>query len=274
MGKKNNGSQSDITKGILFFYDWLDAMSILNPKEFKEMIMAMTEFQRNGVELPKLEGTSKYIAPLIFNQLRTRMDKVSAGRAGALSKWGTGDDADGQDSYADTDGITDSITDSSVDGTAVSSAIDPRASIRASTSNEASTSFRERADVHAPAREEKNGKNCFGEFENVLMTDSEYEAICTRFGKNAQGLINNLSRKMKSKGYKFEDHYATLILWAESDGISGDGENGGSGESIEKSYDTDEFFEASLKRSYEEFEKHYGMEGRVAEEAECERSGG
>lgn len=272
MAKKNNGSQSDITKGILFFYDWLDAMSILNPKEFKEMIMAMTEFQRNGVELPKLEGTSKYIAPLIFNQLRTRMDKVSAGRAGALSKWGTGDDAEGQELYADAD----SITDSSAYGTATASAIDSRASIRESTSNEASTSFRERADVRAPAREEKNGKNSFGEFENVLMTDSEYEAICKRFGKNAQGLINNLSRKMKSKGYKFEDHYATLILWAESDGIGDGGENGEVRkklEDIEKSYDTDEFFEASLKRSYDEFEKHYGIESH-GEEIEVERHDG
>ena len=267
MAKKNNGSQSDITKGILFFYDWLDAMSILNPKEFKEMIMAMTEFQRNGVELPRLEGTSKYIAPLIFNQLRTRMDKVSAGRAGALSKWGVADETDGDC----TEALADGTNDSDANGRASASAINPRASTRASTSDEASTSFRERADVCAPAREEKDGKNRFGEFENVLMTDGEYEAICTRFGKKAQGLINNLSRKMKSKGYKYEDHYATLILWAESDGIGVDGEIG---ETTEKSYDTDEFFEASLRRSYEEFEKHYGIEDSNSQEADYERPDG
>lgn len=250
MAKKNNGSQSDITKGILFFYDWLDAMSILNPKEFKEMVMAMADFQRNGTELPRLEGTSKYIAPLIFNQLRTRMEKANAGRAGALSKWGVQEELDG----GDIDECAIAFANGSESGTDGGHAISSRASTRASTSNEASTSLRESANAHAHAREEKKG---YGDFENVLLTDGEYTSLCEKFGKSAISLINNLSLKMRSKGYKFEDHYATLILWAQSDGVCAE---------EDKSYDTDEFFEASLMRSYGEFEERYGRSEERSED--------
>lgn len=182
------------------------------------------------------------------------MEKANAGRAGAMSKWGISDDSEDGEIYGGDNGCANG-TDSTKEGDcATATAISSRASTRASTSIDASTSLRESANAHAHTREEKKG---YGDFKNVLLTDSEYEALCSRFGKRSDGLISNLSLKMRSKGYKFEDHYATLILWAESDGVA---------HTEAKSYDTDEFFEASLMRSYDEFEKRYGASDNGVED--------
>ena len=194
------------------------------------------------------------------------MEKANAGRAGAMSKWGISDGAEDGEIYEGENGSANG-TDGTKEGDgATVCAISSRASTRASTSIDASTSLRESANAHAHTREEKKG---YGDFKNVLLTDGEYSALCSRFGKRADGLISNLSLKMRSKGYKFEDHYATLILWAESDGVANE---------EAKSYDTDEFFEASLMRSYEEFEKRYGAgdgegesDGEEADKGGCEK---
>ena len=104
-------------------------------------------------------------------------------------------------------------------------------------------------DAPAHVREEKKP---FGEFSNVFLTEAEHTALTERFGGNTEKLLNTFSCKLKAKGYTYDNHYATLILWAEEDGV---------GKGNDKSYDTDDFFEASLKRSYAEFDEKYGGTG-------------
>ncbi|MBQ8836435.1 MAG: replisome organizer [Clostridia bacterium] len=113
-------------------------------------------------------------------------------------------------------------------------------------------------DARAPARveepipqeepipEERSiiGKSPCGEFGNVYLTEAERSALDGRYGASlAEALIDNLSRRIKSKGYRYEDHYATILDWAAKDGVK---------TSSEKSYDTDEFFQAAVQRSLEE----------------------
>ena len=89
-------------------------------------------------------------------------------------------------------------------------------------------------------------KKAYGEFSNVLLTEVEYSELCDRFGNKTAEMIDFFSAKLKAKGYHFENHYATIILWAKQDGKD-------KGESL-KSYDLDDFFEAACKRTYEELE--------------------
>ena len=64
----------------------------------------------------------------------------------------------------------------------------------------------------------KNNKHPFGEFQNVLLTSEELEKLNTRFGKAQAGqLIETLSQGIKSKGYKYKDHYATILAWQRRD---------------------------------------------------------
>ena len=84
----------------------------------------------------------------------------------------------------------------------------------------------------------------YGMFQNVYLSETEYAELVDRYGKTtAQSLIDNLSTKMRSKGYKFNDHYATILSWAIRDNVK---------EKTEKSYDLDDFFGAALQRSYDE----------------------
>ncbi|MBO5380072.1 MAG: helix-turn-helix domain-containing protein [Clostridia bacterium] len=82
-------------------------------------------------------------------------------------------------------------------------------------------------------------KNVYGTFENVKLTDEEYESFKSKFPVNYERYIDDLSHYIASRGDKYKSHYATLLTWNrdKSDEMS--------------SFDTDEFFEAAVKRSAE-----------------------
>ena len=61
-------------------------------------------------------------------------------------------------------------------------------------------------------------KRKHGEFNNVLLTDDEYNKLSVRFGiENITQLIDDLSIGIKSKGYQYKDHYATILNWVRRD---------------------------------------------------------
>lgn len=96
-------------------------------------------------------------------------------------------------------------------------------------------------------RERDSAKLCaFGSFGNVLLSEDEKGEIVSRYGKAvAEELIESFSRKIKSKGYKIKDHCATILLWAEKDGVKK--KNG--------SFDADDFFDTAVKRAEKELAK-------------------
>lgn len=72
----------------------------------------------------------------------------------------------------------------------------------------------------------KNGKNGKkregtrtprGEFQNVLLSDSELSELKARYPKFYEGKIERLSRYLASTGKIYNDHYATLVDWLEED---------------------------------------------------------
>jgi len=74
--------------------------------------------------------------------------------------------------------------------------------------------------------DKSNSKQKYGEFLNVFLTTPEYEKLIARFEKEkAEGLIEEISAGIKSKGYKYKDHYAAILSWARRDekkgGVSG-----------------------------------------------------
>jgi len=56
-------------------------------------------------------------------------------------------------------------------------------------------------------------KRKYGEFNNVLLTDEEYQRLKDKFGVVALDWIETLSRGIESKGYKYQSHYATILNW-------------------------------------------------------------
>ena len=79
-------SQTD--KGILIFYEWLDAMEKLPPRQYKALLTAICRFQQRGEEPPEFQGNTALLASVIFPFLRRRCDKARAGRMGAYARHG------------------------------------------------------------------------------------------------------------------------------------------------------------------------------------------
>lgn len=65
-------------------------------------------------------------------------------------------------------------------------------------------------------RAKNSPKRKFGSAGNVLLTDDEYTKLKARF-IDADERIENLSLGIASKGYKYKDHYATILNWARRD---------------------------------------------------------
>lgn len=98
-----------------------------------------------------------------------------------------------------------------------------------------------------PIRSESNAraKKAYGEFKNVLLTDEELEKL-KKEHENTDEAIEFLSRYIERKGYKANSHYLCILDWvfkALDERKTSDKPQG--------SFDTDEFFQAALERSYE-----------------------
>lgn len=98
---------------------------------------------------------------------------------------------------------------------------------------------------NAHAREKK----AFGQFENVMLTEEEYEALKKKI-PDADHRIEIFSCKLKAKGYRYEDHFATILLWF--------AEEKNQSKTTKGSFDIDDFFEAALRRTYGEGETDAG----------------
>ena len=57
-------------------------------------------------------------------------------------------------------------------------------------------------------------KKPYGELNNVMLTDEEYQKLKDR---NLVHMINDLSFYLSSKGKKYKSHYATICQWANKD---------------------------------------------------------
>lgn len=63
-------------------------------------------------------------------------------------------------------------------------------------------------------KNEKNlKKNTYGEMNNVLLTDDEFEKLKSRLNGKSADYIDQLSLHLESKGKTYKSHYATILTW-------------------------------------------------------------
>ena len=68
----------------------------------------------------------------------------------------------------------------------------------------------------------ENIKRKFGEFQNVYLTDEEYQKAKEKYPTMADSMIEELSLYMKSKGRQYKSHYATILAWCRKRESNGD----------------------------------------------------
>ena len=217
-------------KGFYLFFDWLDDLDNLDGADAWKIVKAIGRYQQNGDNpLKNLEKPLRATASMMLHQIQRR-EAISAVRAKAVKS-----------RYEGGFVVQNSTNDEKTDF------VEQTDTTYTSNNNSNTLNSTPTECENAPACAHAQGKSVFGLFENVFLTDAEYTALIERFGDNALKLIELFSAKLKSKGYKYEDHYATLLLWAEKDGVEH--------AATEKSYDTDDFFAAAMLRSYDEMNR-------------------
>lgn len=119
-------------------------------------------------------------------------------------------------------------------------------------------------------KEDKPKKLKCGEYKNVLLSQEEIEKLTAEIGAYRVGqAIKFLDEYIEETGYKKKSHFLTIKRWvlkalAEREQK---GRGAGNAKPLEASFDTDDFFAAALKRSYDETPTAASDEG-IRERAE------
>ncbi len=73
-------SQTD--KGVLIFAEWFEAMSKLNPTDYKALMNAVYRYQILGEKPPEFKGKSGMVAAIIFPYIERRLEGAKWGKKG------------------------------------------------------------------------------------------------------------------------------------------------------------------------------------------------
>lgn len=62
---------------------------------------------------------------------------------------------------------------------------------------------------------QKSVKHKYGEYQNVLLTDEEYNKLKQKFNDNVTNVIKELDEGIELHGYKYKSHYLAILKWQE-----------------------------------------------------------
>lgn len=100
-------------------------------------------------------------------------------------------------------------------------------------------------DKEKNSKSDKEIRHKYGEYNNVLLTDTDMEKLKAEFPRDYEDRIERLSAYIASTGKSYKNHLATIRNWARKDAEKV------APKSNSSSFDVDEFFEAALRRGYE-----------------------
>lgn len=63
----------------------------------------------------------------------------------------------------------------------------------------------------------ENARRCFGQYQNVFLSDSELADLQSIYPGQYEDYINRLSAYMASNGKHYANHYATIRKWLDED---------------------------------------------------------
>lgn len=85
-------------------------------------------------------------------------------------------------------------------------------------------------------------RKSYGSYGNVWLNTAEFEKLHEMYS-DADAKIERLGEYMMTSGKTYASHYATIVHWAKEDAAK---------EASTSSFDTDDFFEAALRRAQEQ----------------------
>ena len=71
--------------------------------------------------------------------------------------------------------------------------------------------------IYAPTEEKKTVRHKYGEYENVLLSDNDFEKLKSEYPNDYKKRIERLSEYIASTGKSYKNHLATIRSWAKKD---------------------------------------------------------
>ena len=101
----------------------------------------------------------------------------------------------------------------------------------------------------SPAPKKKQAKQKYGEYQNVLLTDNEFENLANSFGiETRDKAIRFLDEYIEEKGYKSKSHNLAIRRWV-IDAIGKEKKTGGT------SFSANDFFQAAIQKTQAEMKR-------------------
>jgi predicted phage replisome organizer len=113
---------------------------------------------------------------------------------------------------------------------------------------------------------EKEIRHKYGEYENVLLSDSDFEKLKAEFPSDYNARIENLSSYIASTGKTYKNHLATIRNWARQEKEKAPQAK----KPRYSNFDVNEAFQAALRRT--EAEMHISENSKTAAEDETIRA--
>lgn len=223
-------------KTFLLLHDFGDIFNMLTDSEAGEIIKAVFAYEKNGTEP---EFTDRAMQMAFFNirrfldSNRENYEKVCKQRSEyAKKRWekislaekepqqkGMHKDAQACLSMHKHTAVgnTDVNTNADVNAKSKSkSDVNVNDNVSVNVKSDDNVNVNDKADTDAFSEKKLTDththKKCYGEFNNVFLTDDEYDLVKNRMSEGERRL-QSLSAYMKATGKNYNDHYARLINW-------------------------------------------------------------
>lgn len=250
---------SNTDKGVLIYNEWFDAMDIVSPKDYKMLMTAIYNYQIFGTPPPEFKGSAKVIASMIFPCLDRRLKQSAGGKRGMSARLSAIASVEKSPDIS-----PETVLDKSVGKTVDKKdgeVVDDQSIAKEKQSKVKLYESESEGDARSLATQSEG--DFYGKFRNVRLSAEEYRKIKETV-TNAEDYIDRFSEKLYLKGYRYASHADAILRWWQKDSeLEKRGEAQGSFEgfnrdrafgsqssdSYDGSFDTNEFFEAAVRRS-------------------------
>ena len=229
-------------KGLVFYYDWYEQLSVLPAEELKAVIGALIKYHKDDVYPDKISPLADMAIGFIIPQIKRLKEKAEYGKAGGRPRTKPSKEEKCAPVCAKEEVDASHINKEVECGSYINK--EEFGTSEPQTKGKDNLTFTGEASGNSNLEPQPEGKQkaAFGEFKNVLLTQGEYEEIKKKYPAEYRRLIEDLSYYMKSKGDTFASHYGAILNRQRYNNIN-------SPPPITSTFDTDDFFQAALERS-------------------------
>lgn len=227
-------------ESFVFYETWAEAIRQMPDKERLQVYDAIMAYGIYGTKTD-LGGLAQLAINMIYNNIddmkTKRQERAEKNRQNVLQRWQNNtnvynriqsntNDTNGYESYHNVNGNVNGNVNDNIDTNSNSKISCSIESVYGGENENADKSaMRTQSDTpsieksaspkkeKSCAKKEKEPKREYGEYKNVLLTDSDAKKLRDEYGDDAVGIVQNYSEYKEMKGYKYKNDYLAIRKW-------------------------------------------------------------